>query len=71
MSESLSLVLRALANTGIWIAVLFAGVTILAIIIMPLVLVIALEGPDWAAVLAGLWAVITFIFTIALLHELE
>lgn len=71
MNDSMSLILRALANTGIWIALLLAGATILAVIAMPLILVLTLEGPDWAAILAGVWAVMTFIFTIALLQELE
>lgn len=71
MNDNLQKVLRALLNTSIFLVLGVITVIIFAITIGPFALVLGFDGPTWAGILAAIWGLVFFAFTIALLHEFE
>jgi hypothetical protein len=70
MTQLSKALLEALKVTAQIVALLAAAVILLTVIIGPFVLIVGFDGPTWAGVLAVMWAIVSFIFTLALLNEL-
>jgi pilus assembly protein TadC len=71
MTQFTTALVNALKNTGIIVIFLAIVISGFAIVLGPVVLLLGLNGPVWAIVLAAVWAAISFIFAMALLHQLE
>lgn len=71
MNSNMRHVVKALQNTGTFLLLGLALCIVMGMAIGPLVIIASLEGPTWAVIVSMAWAVIFFVFTIALLHEFE
>lgn len=71
MSEFIKALLQALVNTTGVILVIAAIFVVLTLILGPFILILALDGPTWAGIAAGVWGIVAFIFAITLVHELD
>lgn len=63
--------LSALRTTAEWLLILAAIIATFAVIVGPFILIAGLTGSTWASIATGVWAIISFIFAMSLLHEFD
>jgi biotin transporter BioY len=64
-------IFRAARNTVVAIGVLMLAGVIFAIVMGPMMLAVATEGPAWVVIISVIWLITSFIFIIAMIHEFD